>query len=90
MINTSIRNDNNSATVTKGINTLRLRNPGIARVRLVINKLVNEIVELTPANITPRVSKSCDPTPVYLVLLENGVIKVQPAVTSVRFEHLVK
>jgi hypothetical protein len=59
-------------------------------VRLVINKLVNEIVELIPANITPSVNKSCDPTPVYLVLLENGVINVQPAVTSVRFEHLVK
>jgi hypothetical protein len=90
VINTSIRKDNNSATVTKGIKTRRLRSPGIARVRLVINKLVNEIVELIPANITPNVSKSCEPTPVYLVLLENGVINVQPAVTSVRFEHLVK
>jgi hypothetical protein len=58
VINTSIRKDNNNATVTKGIKTLRLRNPGIAKVRLVISKLVNEIVELTPANITPTVNKS--------------------------------
>ena len=38
--------------VEKGNKTLRLRIPGIAKVRLVTSKLVNETVVLTPAKIT--------------------------------------
>jgi len=76
--------------VTNGINTLLCLIPGIHKVLLVINKLVNETVLLTPANITDTNNKSCAPIPVYLTFEENGVIKVQPAVVSVRFEHLVK
>jgi len=67
-----------------------LRKPGIANVRLVINKLVKEIVELIPAKITDKIKISCEPIPVNFILDENGVINVQPAVVSVRFEHLVK
>jgi len=76
--------------VTNGRSTRLLRNPGIAKVLLVISKFVNEIVELTPAKITPNVKRSWEPIPVYLVLLENGVMKVHPAVTNVRLEHFVK
>jgi hypothetical protein len=53
----------------------------------VINKLVNDIVVLIPAKITDNIKTSCEPTPVYFKLELNGVIKVQPAVTSVRAEH---
>jgi len=42
----------NKAIVINGNKTLLFLNPGILKVRLVINKLVNEIVVLTPANIT--------------------------------------
>jgi len=51
---------------------------------------VNETVELIPANTTDKIKMSCEPIPVYLVLEENGVIKVHPAVVNVRFEHFVK
>jgi len=64
--------------------------PGIDKVLLVINKLVNDIVVLTPAKITDTINKSCVPKPVYFKLQENGVIKVQPAAVNVLFEHLVK
>jgi len=60
------------------------------KVLLVINKLVNETVELIPANTTETKSKSCAPIPVYFILDEKGVINVQPAVVKVLFEHLVK
>jgi hypothetical protein len=36
----------------KGNSALRLRNPDITKVRLVISKLVNDIVVLAPAKIT--------------------------------------
>jgi len=52
--------------------------------------LVNETVELIPAKTTEINNKSCAPIPVYLVLDENGVINVQPAVVKVLFEHFVK
>lgn len=73
----------------KGINTRRFRKPGILNVRRVINKLVNEIVVLTPENKTLKIATSCEPKPVYFVLLEKGVIKVQPDIVKIEFEHLV-
>jgi len=51
---------------------------------------VNDIVLLTPANITLIINISCAPTPVYFVDEENGVINVHPAVTNALFEHFVK
>jgi len=93
--NTGVINTNNLSTISvaivkNGSNTRRLRIPGIANVRLVTNKLVNEIVELTPAKITAIIKISWEPTPVYLVHDEKGVINVHPAVVSALFEHLVK
>jgi hypothetical protein len=74
----------------KGSNTLRYLKPGIPKVRLVINKLVKEIVVLIPAKITLIIAISWLPTPVYFVLDENGATKVQPASVSVLLEHFVK
>lgn len=76
--------------VEKGSKTRRFLIPGIANVRRVTNKFVNDIVELTPANITLIIKTSCAPTPVYFVADEKGVINVQPAVTRARLEHFVK
>jgi len=76
--------------VEKGSNTLLFLIPGIANVRLVTSKLVNETVVLTPANITLIIKMSWAPIPVYFVQEEKGVIKVQPAVTKALFEHFVK
>ena len=71
-------------------NKIRLfLNPGIDNVLRVINKLVNDIVELTPASITATINKSWLPIPENFVLQENGVIKAHPAVTAVLSEHLV-
>jgi hypothetical protein len=49
---------NNSDIVINGNNTRLFLNPGIDNVLLVINKFVNETVELTPANITATINKS--------------------------------
>lgn len=68
--------------VIKGINTRRLRSPGADNVRLVIKRLVNEMVVLTPDNITVIIAISCAPIPVNLVLEEKGVIKVQPDIVK--------
>jgi hypothetical protein len=76
--------------VENGNKTLRFLIPGIANVLQVTSKLVNETVVLTPAKTTLIAKISWAPTPVYLVQEENGVIKVHPAVTKARFEHLVK
>jgi hypothetical protein len=76
--------------VENGKSTLLLRIPGIAKVRLVTNKFVNETVVLTPAKITLIINMSWAPIPVYLVHEEKGVINVQPAVTKALFEHFVK
>jgi hypothetical protein len=54
----NILNVNNKDIVMNGNKTLLLRNPGIANVLLVINKLVNETVVLTPAKITATINKS--------------------------------
>ena len=86
----NIRRANNVPIVENGSNTLLLRIPGIAKVRRVTNKLVKDTVELTPAKITLMIKISCAPIPVYFVVEEKGVIKVQPAVTKARLEHFVK
>jgi hypothetical protein len=44
--------------VINGNKTLLFRSPGIAKVRLVINKFVKETVVLTPAKITATINKS--------------------------------
>jgi len=88
--NANILIANRRAIVIKGNKILRFRKPGIPKVRLVIKRLVNDIVVLTPAKITESIAISCEPTPVYLVLDENGVIKAQPAKVNVRLEHFVK
>jgi hypothetical protein len=54
----NILNVNNNEIVMNGNNTLLLRKPGIANVLLVIKRLVNETVELTPASITATINKS--------------------------------
>jgi hypothetical protein len=46
------------AIVTKGNSTRLFLKPGIAKVLLVINKFVNEIVVLIPANITEIIKTS--------------------------------
>ena len=76
--------------VINGNKTLLFLKPGIANVLLVINKLVKPTVELTPAKITLMIKISWLPIPVYFVLEENGVTKVQPAVVKVLLEHFVK
>ena len=86
----NIRKAKRVPIVENGKSTLLLRIPGIAKVRLVTSKFVNETVVLTPAKITLIISMSWAPIPVYLVQEEKGVIKVHPAVTSALFEHLVK
>jgi hypothetical protein len=71
-----------------GKSILRVRNPGIANVRLVTKRLVTDIVVLTPAKMTPRTNISCTPKPVNLRSDEKGVINVQPATVWVALEHL--
>ena len=85
----NILNVNRIDIVINGNKTLLFLNPGIDKVLLVINRLVNEIVELTPAKITATINKSWLPTLENLVLQENGVIKAQPEVTAVLSEHFV-
>jgi len=51
---------------------------------------VNDIVVLIPANITETTAISWLPIPVYLVLLEKGVINAHPDIVNVLLEHLVK
>ena len=86
----NIRKANKVPIVENGNNTLRFRIPGIANVLLVTNRLVNDTVVLTPANITLIIKISCAPIPVYFVQEENGVMNVHPAVTRALFEHFVK
>lgn len=87
--NASIRIVNNKLIVINGNKDLRFLKPDITKVLLVINKFVNDIVVLTPAKITDIINISWLPIPVNLVLDENGVINVQPAVVKTRFEHFV-
>jgi hypothetical protein len=76
--------------VINGISIRLFRKPGEIKVRLVISKLVKEIVVLKPAKTTLKSKTSCAPTPVNLVCAERGAINVQPEVVNVLFEHLVK
>jgi len=48
----------NRLIVTKGNIVLRLVNPGIDKVLLVISRLVNDIVVLIPANMVATINKS--------------------------------
>lgn len=48
----------NKLIVTKGNIVLLLVNPGIDKVLLVINKLVNDMVVLIPANMVATINKS--------------------------------
>lgn len=89
VINANIRIVNNRLIVIKGSKIRLFLSPGMLNVRLVINKFVNEIVVLTPAKITLTIATSWLPTPVNLVLHENGATNVQPAIVNVRFEHFV-
>jgi hypothetical protein len=86
----SILKVNNNAIVINGIRIRLFRKPGDTNVRLVINRLVKEIVVLKPARMTLKSKASCAPTPVNLVWADNGATKVQPDVVNVLFEHFVK
>jgi hypothetical protein len=70
-----------------GIRVFLCLKPGIESVLLVINKFVNDIVVLIPANITDITAISCIPKPVYFNLAEKGVIKVQPLTVREAFGH---
>jgi hypothetical protein len=80
----------NKLILTNGINTRLFRNPGIDNVRRVINKFVNDTVVLTPEIKALIIAKSCAPKPVYFDFDEKGVIKVQPDIVKIEFEHLIK
>jgi hypothetical protein len=54
----NIRKVNKIEMVINGSKTLLFRSPGIDKVLRVINKLVKEIVVLTPAKITATINKS--------------------------------
>lgn len=72
-----------------GSSDLLFLRPDITNVRRVINRFVNDIVVLIPANITDTIKISWLPIPVYFVLDDNGVINVQPDVVNTLLEHLV-
>ena len=82
VINANIRITKNKVILKNGIKTRRLRSPGAERVRLVIKRLVNDIVVLTPDNITVIMAISCAPRPVNRTFEEKGVIKVQPDIVN--------
>jgi hypothetical protein len=90
VIRANIRIARNSAILINGRSTFRFLRPGIANVRLVINKLVKEIVVVTPANITEIIAASMLPNPVNRIALEKGGINVQPANVKVLLLHFVK
>ena len=83
VIRASIRMTRKRVIERKGINTRRLRSPGADSVRRVMSRLVKDIVVLTPDRMTLIIAISWAPNPVKRVLLEKGVINVQPAITSV-------
>lgn len=64
--------------VRNGISTRLFLSPGADNVRLVIRRLVKDIVVLIPDKITVIIAISCAPIPVKRTFDENGVIKVQP------------
>lgn len=83
VMSASIRITKNKVIERKGIKTRLFRKPGADSVRRVISRLVNDIVVLTPDKITLIIAISWAPIPVKRVLLEKGVIKVQPAIVRV-------
>ena len=85
----NIRIVRNKLIVINGIKTRRFRRPGIAKVLRVINKLVKLTVVLTPEIKALMIAKSWAPRPVYLGFEEKGVIKVQPDIVKIEFEHLI-
>lgn len=70
-----------------GIEFFLFLKPGADKTRRVINRLVNDIVVLSPANSTLSIAASWAPNPVNLVCEENGVMKVQPDITDVGLLH---
>jgi hypothetical protein len=90
VINANIRIAKNKAILMNGKRTLRFLKPGMAKVRRVINRLVNEIVVVIPAKITEIIAASILPIPVKRMALENGGINVHPAKVKVLFVHLIK
>ena len=83
VMSASILITKNNVIDRKGIRTRLFLKPGADNVRLVISKLVNDIVVLKPDKITLIIAMSCAPKPVNLVLDEKGVIKVQPDIVNV-------
>lgn len=90
VINANILIAKNKAILINGSKTFLFRNPGMDKVRLVINKFVKEMVVVIPAKITEIIAASMLPTPENLIALENGGIKVQPAKVKVLLVHFVK
>ena len=74
----------------KGISTLRFLKPGADNVLLVISKLVNDIVVLSPDSSTLIIAISCAPALVKRNFDENGVINVQPDIVNEESLHLIK
>lgn len=72
----------------KGVNTRLFLIPGIESVRLVISKLVKEIVVLRPIIRTLIIAKSWLPKPVNRVLPEKGVMNVHPDIVNIELGHL--
>lgn len=68
--------------VRNGISTRLFLSPGADNVRLVIKRLVKDIVVLTPDSITVIMAISCAPIPVKRTFEENGVINVQPDIVN--------
>lgn len=58
VIKASIRITKNSVIVKNGIKTRLFRSPGAESVRLVISKLVNDMVVLIPDNMTVMIAIS--------------------------------
>jgi len=70
-----------------GIKSFLFLIPGIDNVLLVIKRFVKESVVLIPAKTTAIVAMSWAPKPVYFVLEEKGVIKVQPVIVKLALLH---
>lgn len=90
VINANILITKNNVIVKKGNRTRLFLRPGADKVLRVINKFVNDMVVLTPESITVIIAISCAPSPVNLVLDENGVIKVQPDIVKLELLDLGK
>lgn len=65
----------------------RLLRPALPKQRRVRSRFVNDRVELTPAIIVVNMIASWAPGPVKRSELENGVMKVHPAVVKVGLLH---